>query len=69
MRVWFLKETPTIDANCGRGCNMKICARGNKIYRLTPRENNEVNSAWMPDSHRLNFHYINSDARLTEPLA
>jgi NADH-quinone oxidoreductase subunit G len=68
MRVWFLKETPTIDVNCGTGTNITIWTRGNKIHRITPRLNNQVNSAWMPDSHRLNFHYIDSDARLTEPL-
>ncbi|MES2477265.1 MAG: molybdopterin-dependent oxidoreductase [Verrucomicrobiota bacterium] len=69
MRVWFLKETPTIDVNCGTGTNITVWTRGNKIHRITPRLNDEVNSAWMPDSHRLNFHHIDSDARLTEPLA
>jgi len=68
MRVWFLKETPTIDVNCGTGTNINVWTRGNKIHRITPRQNDEVNSAWMPDSHRLNFHYIDSPARLTEPL-
>jgi len=68
MRVWFLKETPTIDVNCGTGTNITVWTRGNKVHRITPRQNDEVNSAWMPDSHRLNFHYIDSDARLTEPL-
>jgi NADH-quinone oxidoreductase subunit G len=68
MRVWFLKETKTIDVNCGTGTNITIWTRGNKVHRITPRQNDEVNSCWMPDSHRLNFHYIDSDARLTEPL-
>ena len=68
MRVWFLKETPTIDVNCGTGTNITVGTRGNTIHRITPRQNNEVNSCWMPDSHRLNFHYIDNDARLTEPL-
>ena len=69
MRVWFLKETPTIDVNCGTGTNITVWTRGNTIHRITPRRNNEVNSDWMPDSHRLNFHYIDGQNRLTEPLA
>ena len=69
MRVWFLKETPTLDVNCGTGTNITVWTRANKIYRITPRENNEVNSCWMPDSHRLNFHALDSVARFTEPLA
>lgn len=68
MRVWFMRETNTIDTNCATGCNITVFARENKIYRITPRQNNEVNSDWMPDSHRLNFHWIESEARLTEPL-
>ena len=68
MRVWFLKETPSIDVNCGTGTNITIWTRGNKIHRITPRQNDSVNSCWMPDSHRLNFHYIDSDRRLSEPL-
>ncbi len=68
MRVWFLKETPSIDVNCGTGCNTTIWTRGNEVFRITPRENNEVNSAWMPDSHRLAFHEIHGEHRLTAPL-
>jgi NADH-quinone oxidoreductase subunit G len=68
MRVWFLKETKSIDVNCGTGSNITIWARGNKIHRITPRQNDDVNSTWMPDSHRLNFHYIDGEARLVEPM-
>jgi NADH-quinone oxidoreductase subunit G len=67
MRVWFLKETKTIDINDGLGCNITIGARENTIYRITPRENNDVNSVWIPDSHRLNFKYLNRADRLTTP--
>jgi NADH-quinone oxidoreductase subunit G len=68
MRVWFLKETPTIDVNCGTGANITVWTRSNTIHRITPRRNDAVNSCWMPDSHRLNFHYIDSPSRLTEPM-
>ena len=68
MRVWFMKETKSICTGCARGCNTTIDAREGKIYRQTPRENNDVNSAWMCDEGRLGFHYLESDSRLTEPL-
>jgi NADH-quinone oxidoreductase subunit G len=69
MRVWFLKETQSIDVNCGTGTNITIWTRGNTVHRITPRQNNDVNSCWMPDSHRLNFHHIDGEGRFTEPLA
>ncbi len=68
MRVWFLKSTPTIDVNCGTGTNIDIWTREGVVYRITPRRNDAVNECWMPDSHRLNYKYINSSARLTDPL-
>ena len=67
MRVWFLRETKSIDVTCGTGVNILIGSRENIIHRITPRENDFVNSCWMPDSHRLNFHYVNSEARLRDP--
>ncbi|MGB0328572.1 MAG: molybdopterin-dependent oxidoreductase, partial [Akkermansiaceae bacterium] len=68
MRVWFLKETKSIDVNCGTGANTIIWTRGNEIFRVTPRQNDEVNSAWMPDSHRLAFNQLQTDDRLTSPM-
>ncbi len=68
MRVWFLRETKTIDVNCGTGTNILIGSRENTIHRITPRENDAVNSCWMPDSHRLNYRHVNSPERLTEPV-
>ena len=67
MRVWFLKETKTIDVSCGTGSNILIGSRENKVHRITPRQNEEVNSYWMPDSHRLNYKYIEREDRLTQP--
>jgi NADH-quinone oxidoreductase subunit G len=67
MRVWFLKETKSICTSCATGCNTIIGSRENVIYRQTPRENNNVNSSWMCDYGRLNFHYVNAPERLTKP--
>ena len=67
MRVWFLKETKSICTSCATGCNTIIGTREDVIYRQTPRENDAVNSCWMCDYGRLNFHYLQSDRRLLEP--
>ncbi len=67
MRVWFLKETKTIDVDCGTGTNITLWTRENQVYRITPRQNDEVNSCWMPDNHRLNYKYINADTRIPQP--
>ncbi len=68
MRVWFLKETKSICTGCGRGCNTLISSRENTVHRQQPRDNDDVNSSWMCDSGRLDFHYLSSEARLTDPM-
>lgn len=68
MRVWFLKSTPTLDVNDGTGTNINLWSREQQIYRITPRRNDEVNSCWMADDHRLNYKYINAPERLLHPL-
>lgn len=68
MRVWFLRETNSICTGCARGCNTVVGSRNGIIYRQTPRRNNEVNSDWMCDRGRLDFHWINSELRLTQPV-
>ena len=68
MRVWFMRETKSICTGCARGCNILISSRENKIYRQTPRENNEVNSAWMCDSGRMHYHTLETEKRLTDPM-
>jgi NADH-quinone oxidoreductase subunit G len=68
MRVWFLKETKSICTGCSTGCNVLIGSRENEVHRLTPRENEEVNSLWMCDQGRLGFHHIHDENRLTTPL-
>lgn len=68
MRVWFLRETKSIDVNDGTGTNILIGSRQDVVHRITPRDNDFVNSCWMPDNHRLNFHYVNSEERLKDPV-
>ena len=68
MRVWFLKETKSFCTSCATGCNTVIGTREDVIYRQTPRENDAVNSSWMCDYGRLNFEYLQSELRLSEPM-
>ena len=68
MRVWFLKETKSICTGCATGCNVVVASREQTVYRLTPRENEAVNSEWMCDQGRLGFHYLHDENRLIQPL-
>ncbi|MGK0240748.1 MAG: NADH-quinone oxidoreductase subunit G [Candidatus Pelagisphaera sp.] len=65
MRVWFLKESNSIDFETSVGANSVVSAREGKIYRIKPRRNDEVNDTWMTDSGRELYKLVESEDRLT----
>ena len=65
----------TICTFCSKGCNTTVWlkakpewARGPQMARVTPRLNPEINSYWMCDIGRFDYHWVESDARLVQPL-
>ncbi|MCH8474733.1 MAG: (2Fe-2S)-binding protein [Opitutales bacterium] len=65
MRVWFLKETPSICTESSVGVNTEVGSREGKIFRITPRRNDEVNDTWMSDSGRELYKQVEAENRLT----
>jgi NADH-quinone oxidoreductase subunit G len=64
MRVWFLKQTNSIDTESSVGANTVVWSREGTVYRVTPRQNDAVNDTWMSDSGRALFKEIRSEGRL-----
>src|SRR5688500_7840643 len=65
----------TICTLCSKGCNTTVWikakpewARGAQMARVTPRLNPEVNSYWMCDIGRFDYHWVEGDYRLVQPL-
>jgi NADH-quinone oxidoreductase subunit G len=67
-RVWDMSSTKSVCTGCARGCNMDVWVRNNEVLRLTPRQNDEVNSYWMCDHGRVDtFKFINENDRVDGP--
>ena len=66
MRVWFLKQTNSIDTESSVGANTVVWSREGAVYRITPRQNDEVNDTWMADSGRMLYKDIRSAGRLDQ---
>ena len=64
MRVWFLKQTPGLDPESSVGVNTEVWSREGTIYRITPRQNDEVNDTWMADSGRVLYKQVKAADRL-----
>jgi NADH-quinone oxidoreductase subunit G len=65
MRVWFLKQTNSIDTESSVGANTVVWSREGVIHRITPRQNDAVNDTWMADSGRELYKAVRAADRLT----
>jgi NADH-quinone oxidoreductase subunit G len=67
-RVWFLKETASIDGITASGDNIRVDHNEGKVYRIKPRSNPKVNKHWISDEIRYGWKWVQSDDRLRSPL-
>ena len=51
-RPWELKQTESIDIMDAVGSNIRIDTKGNKVMRVLPRNNDEINEEWISDKTR-----------------
>jgi len=65
----------TICTLCSKGCNTTAWlkakpewAKGSRLIRFTPRMNPDVNGYWMCDIGRFDYHWIEGEDRLRQPL-
>ena len=58
MRAWELYTTPSVCTHCSTGCNIEIHHHQGEIWRLVPRENQQVNKFWMCDEGRFSYKEI-----------
>jgi len=65
-RVWELRDVSSVCGSCARGCNVHLGTANEKIWRLTPRENQQVNKWWMCDEGRLSYQALDNTPRLKE---
>ena len=64
MRVWFLRQTNSIDTESSVGANTVVWSREGVIHRITPRQNDAVNDTWMADSGRELFKSVDAPNRV-----
>jgi len=67
-RAWELTNTPSVCPMCSVGCGTVLGVKNNKLRRITPRENMEVNDGWICDKGRFGQAFIDHPERLKMPL-
>jgi NADH-quinone oxidoreductase subunit G len=67
-RSWELSRRPSISPHDSLGSNLEVHVKDNKVMRVVPRENEDVNECWLADRDRYSYEGLNTAERLTQPM-
>ncbi len=67
-RTWELSRRKSVSPHDSTGANLIIQVKNNKVMRVVPLENEDVNECWIADRDRYSYEALNSDERLTAPM-
>lgn len=67
-RPWELSRRKSVTPHDSTGANLIVQVKNNKVMRVLPLENEEVNECWLADRDRFSYEALNSQERLTTPM-
>ena len=67
-RTWELARRKSIAPHDGLGSNVIVQVKHDRVYRVLPLENEELNECWLSDRDRFSYEGLNSPERLTRPM-
>ena len=66
-RTWELSRRKSVSPHDSTGANLVVQIKGQRVMRVVPLENEDVNECWIADRDRFSYEALNSDSRLTAP--
>jgi NADH-quinone oxidoreductase subunit G len=67
-RTWELSRRKSISPHDSTGANLVVQVKNNKVMRVVPLENEDVNECWIADRDRFSYEALNGNERLTSPM-
>jgi NADH-quinone oxidoreductase subunit G len=67
-RTWELSRRKSVSPHDSTGANLIVQVKNNKVMRVVPLENEDVNECWIADRDRFSYEALNSPERLTPML-
>ena len=67
-RTWELSRRKSVSPHDSTGANLIVQVKNNKVMRVVPLENDDVNECWIADRDRFSYEALNGDDRLTQPM-
>ncbi|GAB3763199.1 NADH-quinone oxidoreductase subunit NuoG [Ramlibacter monticola] len=67
-RPWELSRRKSVSPHDSAGANLIVQVKNNKVMRVLPLENNDVNECWLADRDRFSYEALNTPERLSSPM-
>jgi NADH-quinone oxidoreductase subunit G len=67
-RSWELARRRSVSPHDGLGSNLVVQVKHNRVFRVLPLENEQLNECWLSDKDRFSYEALNSSDRLTRPM-
>ncbi len=67
-RGWELSRRKVVSPHCALGSNLTVQVKNNRVLRVLPFENEEINECWISDKDRFSYEGLNSPDRLEKPM-
>ena len=67
-RTWELAHRKSVSPHDGLGSNLVVQVKQNKVMRVLPLENEDINECWLSDKDRFSYEGLNTAERLTQPM-
>jgi len=67
-RSWELSRRRSISAHDSLGSNLAVHTKNNRVLRVLPIENEDINECWLSDKDRFAYAGLNVEDRLTQPM-
>jgi NADH-quinone oxidoreductase subunit G len=67
-RTWELSRRKSVSPHDSTGANLIVQVKGDRVMRVVPYENDDVNECWIADRDRFSYEALNSEQRLTQPM-
>src|SRR5262245_43040503 len=67
-RTWELSRRKSVSPHDSLGSNLVVQVKQNRVMRVLPLENDEINQCWLSDRDRFAYEGLNSEERLTKPM-
>jgi NADH-quinone oxidoreductase subunit G len=67
-RSWELSRRKSVSPHDGLGSGLAVHVKNNRVMRVLPIDNDEINECWLSDKERFSYEGLNSNERLTKPM-